>query len=57
MKAAHKGMGITDVDWKIAVDLFTKSLDKHHIAAQEHSEFLQIIRNMESQIVEIRGRP
>ena len=57
MKAVHKGMGITDVDWKIAVDLFTKSLDKHHIAAQEHSEFLQIIRNMESQIVEIRGRP
>ena len=57
MKAVHKGMGITDVDWKIAVDLFTKSLDKHHIAAHEHSEFLQIIRNMESQIVEIRGRP
>ena len=57
MKAAHKGMGITDVDWKIAVDLFTTSLDKHHIAAQEHSEFLQNHPEYGEPDRWIRGRP
>jgi len=56
MKTVHKGMGISEADWKIAIDLFTKALSKHHIAPREHSEFLQIIENMESLIVETRGR-
>lgn len=56
MKTAHEGMGITEVDWKIAVDLFTDALDKRHVGARERVEFLQIIENMKSQIVERRGR-
>jgi truncated hemoglobin YjbI len=56
MKTAHRGMGITEADWKIAVDLFTMSLNKHHIAPREQSEFLQIIQNMKSAIVETPGR-
>jgi truncated hemoglobin YjbI len=57
MKTAHKGMGITETDWTIAVDLFTKALNKRNVAAREQKEFLQIIRNMKSLIVEVPGRP
>ncbi len=56
MKTAHKGMGITESDWRIAVDLFTMSLNKRHIAPREQSEFLLIIQNMKSAIVETPGR-
>jgi truncated hemoglobin YjbI len=56
MKTAHKGLGISEVDWQIAIDLFTVALNKHNVAPQEQSEFLQIIRNMKSLIVEIPGK-
>jgi truncated hemoglobin YjbI len=53
MKTAHKGLGINEVDWKIAVDLFTAALVKHHVPPQAQSELLQMIENMKSEIVEI----
>jgi hemoglobin len=53
MKAAHKGLRVTESDWKIADDLFVAALNKHKVGTQEQSEFMQIIRNMKSQIVEI----
>ncbi len=53
MKSAHKGLRITEADWKIADDLFVAALNKHKVGAQEQSEFMQIIRNMKSLIVEI----
>ncbi len=52
MKTAHKGLGINEVDWQIAIDLFTAALLKQHVPPQEQSEFLQIIENMKSDIVE-----
>lgn len=52
MKTAHKGMGITETDWKIAVDLFTAALNKRNVGPREQAEFMQIIENMKSQIVE-----
>jgi truncated hemoglobin YjbI len=57
MKTAHKGLGITDADWKIAVDLFTAALEKRHVPPEAQSEFVQIIENMKSQIVEVPRRP
>jgi hypothetical protein len=53
MKTAHKGLGINEVDWTIAVDLFTAALVKHHVPPQAQSELLQMIENMKSEIVEI----
>lgn len=53
MKTAHKGLRVTQADWKIADDLFVAALNKHKIGTQEQSEFMQIIRNMKSLIVEI----
>ena len=56
MKTAHKGMGISDADWDVAVDLLTRALEKRGVARLEQWEFLQIIRNMKSVIVEVPGR-
>ena len=53
MKTAHKGLRITEADWKIADELFVAALNKHRVSIQDQSEFMQIIRNMKSLIVEI----
>jgi truncated hemoglobin YjbI len=55
MKTVHKGMGITEGDWNTAVDLFTGALKRRHLAPREQSEFLQIIHDMKSAIVEGSG--
>jgi hemoglobin len=55
MKTVHKGLGITEADWKIALDLLAAALDKYRVAPQEQSEFLQIIKDMKSAIVENSG--
>ena len=52
MKTAHKGLGITGADWKIAVDLLTAALDKYQVAPQAQSELMQIIQGMKSMIIE-----
>ena len=53
MRTAHKGLRVTESDWKIADDLFVAALNKHKVGTQEQSEFMQIIRNMKSLIVEV----
>jgi truncated hemoglobin YjbI len=53
MKTTHKGLGINEEDWQIAIDLFTAALQKHHVSPQARSEFLQIIDDMKGDIVEV----
>jgi truncated hemoglobin YjbI len=53
MKSSHKGLGVTEADWKIADDLFVAALNKHKVGIREQSEFMQIIRDMKGQIVEM----
>lgn len=31
MKSSHKGLGVTEADWKIADDLFVAALNKHKV--------------------------
>ena len=52
MKTTHRGLGITDSDWRIAVQLFSDAIARHRVAAREKAEFLQIIHNMKDQVVE-----
>lgn len=52
MNSAHQGLGITETDWTISVDLLTAALNKYQVAQQEQSEFMQIIRGMKSMIIE-----
>ena len=56
MKAAHQGMGISDSDWTIAVNLFSAALDRQGAGSREKAEFLRIIEQMKNEIVEVRGR-
>jgi truncated hemoglobin YjbI len=53
MKTAHKGLRVTEADWRVADDLFVAALNKHKVSPQEQFEFMQIIRNLKSLIVEI----
>jgi truncated hemoglobin YjbI len=53
MKTTHKGLGINEEDWQIAIDLFTAALQKHHVSQQARTEFLQIIEGMKGDIVEL----
>jgi hypothetical protein len=55
VKSSRKGFGVTETDWKIADDLFVAVLDKHKVGTREQSEFMQIIRDMKDQIVEMPG--
>jgi len=57
MKTTHKGLGITESDWKIAVNLLTAALNKYQVAPREQSEFMQIIEDMKSTIIEIPTKP
>ena len=52
MKAAHKGMGITDADFNALVDDLVKALDKFHVGATEKNELLGSLGLMKSDIVE-----
>ena len=55
MKSSHKGLAVTEADWKIADDLFVAALNRHKVGTREQSEFMQIIRDMKGQIVEMPG--
>ena len=54
MTTAHRGMGITMSDWRLAVDIFVSSLRKNGVGTREHTEFVAIIESMRDQIVEVR---
>jgi len=52
MKAAHRGMGITDADFNALVDDLVKALDQFHVGATEKNELLGALGPMKSDIVE-----
>jgi truncated hemoglobin YjbI len=56
MKTAHKGLGINESDWTIAVDLFAAALDRCNVPRQARAQFVQIIEGMKRQVVEVPGR-
>ncbi len=52
MKTAHKGMGITQLDWTIAVKHLVATLDKFKVPTKEKDEVLAAISSMKGDIVE-----
>lgn len=52
MKAAHKGLGITEDQWNAAVRHFTATLDKFNVPAKEKGELLGIVGSLKNDIVE-----
>jgi len=52
MKTAHKGLGITESDWDIAVKHLLATLDKFKVPAQERSEVVTALSGLKKDIVE-----
>src|ERR1043165_4337480 len=52
MKTTHKGLGITESDWNVAVGHLTATLDKFKVPAQEKSEVLGALGGLKKDIVE-----
>jgi len=51
MKAAHAGMGITEVEWNATVEDLVKSLTKFQVGAKDQQELLAILGPMKKDIV------
>ncbi len=51
MKAAHKGMEITDAEWNATVENLGKALDKNKVGAAEQKELLGALGPMKPDIV------
>ncbi len=51
MKAAHKGMGISDADFTALVEDLVKALDKFNVGATEKNELLGALGGMKGDIV------
>ena len=51
MKAAHKGMGITDTDFNALVEDLVKALDKFNVGTTEKNELLGALGGLKGDIV------
>jgi len=52
MKTAHKGLGITEDDWNIAVKHLVATLDKFNVPKKEKDEVLGAISGLKGDLVE-----
>ena len=52
MKASHKGLGITESDWQVAVSLLGESLDKFKVGPRERADLLAALSGLKGDIVE-----
>jgi hemoglobin len=52
MKTVHKGLGISEADWQVAVKHLTATLDKFKVPQKEKDEVLTLISSLKADIVE-----
>ena len=52
MKDSHKGLMISESDWNIAAGLLVETLDKFKVPEKEKNEFLGLVIETKSDIVE-----
>ncbi len=52
MKTAHKGLGISESDWKVTSDHLVATLNKFKVPDREQKEVLAIITGLKGDIVE-----
>jgi hemoglobin len=52
MRTAHQGLGITEGDWKRAVDLLVATLDQFNVVGREREELLAAIASLRDEIVQ-----
>jgi hemoglobin len=54
MKMSHKGLGISEDDWNIAVKLLVNTLNKFKVPANEQKELAAALTTLKADIVEKR---
>jgi hemoglobin len=52
MKTSHEGLGITDSDWDVSVNILVGILDEFKVPEQEKKELLGIVSGLKPSIVE-----
>jgi hemoglobin len=52
MKTSHKGLGISEEDWKESVKLLVETLDKFKVPEKEKNEVLAAVGGLKKDIVE-----
>ena len=52
MKTSHKGLGISEADWQVAVKYLVASLDKFKVGEAEKTEVLGLLATLKNDIVE-----
>jgi hemoglobin len=52
MKTVHKGLGITEEDWKQSVKLLVETLDKFKVPEKEKNEVLAAVSSLKGDVVE-----
>lgn len=52
MKTSHEGLGITDSDWEVSVNILVGILDEFKVPDQEKNELLGILSGLKPSIVE-----
>ena len=52
MKSTHRGLGITEDDWNLAVKLLEQSLDKFKVGQREKDELFKALGTLKSDIVD-----
>lgn len=52
MRASHEGLGITEDDWKIAVKLFTETLDKFKVPKAEQDDLAKLLSTLKPDIID-----
>ena len=52
MKSSHKGLGISEDDWNIAVKLLVNTLNKFKVPGKEQNELASALTTLKADIVE-----
>ena len=53
MKTAHEGLGITETEWDISMQLTETTLDKLHIAEPQRSELLSLFARYKGEVIDV----
>jgi hemoglobin len=52
MRLSHKGMGITESDWKVFLSHAAATLEKFQVPASERRDVVEFVENLKKDIVE-----
>ncbi|MCL2726459.1 MAG: group 1 truncated hemoglobin [Polyangiaceae bacterium] len=57
MKAAHKGMRITEAEWNATIAALKAAMDENAVGDAETSDLMALLAPMKDDIVEVKAKP